>query len=96
MIHGQYECIIVESHNDILSQWGEIIAKELKGKHIIILMDEYYRGKKQYYTDKIDFYIYKLHRKEIMGSLEVTERLFEGYLHVSENDFNNFEIAFSV
>ena len=51
--------IIIESHNDTSSQWGELMASRINARHYIFLMNESYRGAGKYYEDKIDFYIFK-------------------------------------
>ena len=85
-IDPQEECI-VESHDDVTSQWGELFASKIKARHYIYMMNEYYRGPNKYYECKIDFYNFKFGRKEILGGLEAFNRLFEGYRIISEKDF---------
>ena len=80
------ECI-VESHMDVDSQWGELLAVRIGARHYIYAMPEDYRVKTPYYVPKMDFYIYKFKRHEIMGSMITFSRLFDGYMTVSENDF---------
>ena len=75
----KYESIIIESHDDITSQWGEIIANKIGAKHIILLMNEIYRGLNKHYEEKIEFYKFKFQRKEILGAEATISRLFEGY-----------------
>ena len=78
--------IIIESHADPLSQWGELMASRINARHYIFLMNESYRGAGKYYVDKMDFYIYKYHRKEILGIEDSFYRLFDGYLNISPED----------
>lgn len=77
---------IVESHMDIDSQWGELLASRIGARHYNYMMPENYRGDK-YYEDKIDFYKFKFARKELLGSKDIFSRLFDGYMTVSEADF---------
>lgn len=78
--------IIIESHEDVYSQWGELLASELGGRHYFYTMNESFRNKDNYYESKIDFYIFKFRRREILGTLSTFTRLFEGYLKVSKED----------
>lgn len=86
-----YDQIIIESHNDLTSQWSELIAERIGAKHIILLLNEKYRNNNQCYVDKIDFYKFKFYRKEIFGRIALS-RLFDGYIHISEDDYNRFDI----
>ncbi len=87
----KYENIIMESHDDRTSQWGEIIAEKIGAKHIILLMNEIYRGPYKYYEEKIDFYKFKFQRKEILGADLTISRLFEGY-EIDRNNINTLMI----
>lgn len=87
-----YDTIILESHNDRTSQWGELIAQQIGAKHIIILLNEFYREPKQCYADKIDFYFFKFKRKEILSNFITLQRLFDGFLEIKENDVNLFKM----
>ncbi|MBR6264084.1 MAG: hypothetical protein IKR05_12830 [Prevotella sp.] len=78
--------IIIESHADTLSQWGELLASRINARHYLFLMNERYRGAGKYYVDKMDFYIYKYSRKEILGSKNSFPRLFNGFLSISPKD----------
>ena len=78
--------IIIESHTDISSQWGELLASRINARHYIFLMNESYRKAGQYYVDKMDFYIFKFQRKEILGYHSSFLRLFDGYLAIPSKD----------
>lgn len=80
------EDCIVESHMDVDSQWGELLASRIGARHYNYMMPEEYRKGKSY-EKKMDFYIYKFKRKELLGSMNSFPRLFEGHLNVSESDF---------
>ena len=83
-----YDEIIMESHEDSLSQWGELLARKITARHYFFMMNEFYRGEKSYYEKKIGFYEFKLNRQEIEGSLVTLERLFDGYRKISHNDLH--------
>lgn len=77
--------IIIESHADVYSQWAEILAAKVQGKHFFYTLNEKYRGDRCY-EKKMDFYLFKFQRKEILGVLSTFNRLFEGYLVVNQTD----------
>lgn len=81
-----YENKIIESHEDIYSQWGELLANRVKARHYFFLLNEFYRGVNSYYEEKMDFYNFKFDRKEIEGTKETFKRLFEGHREISSND----------
>lgn len=84
--------IIIESHADRSSQWGEILAAELHAKHMIFLCNETYRGKDKYYIENLDFYDWKHKRKEV--SVETSKEfdmLFEGYKDVLSDEVYIFD-----
>ena len=78
--------VIIETHDDCYSQWGELLASYVGARHYFYTMHEFYRGKNQYYKNKIDFYIFKFKRKEILGVLSTFNRLFEGYMKVTRDE----------
>lgn len=80
------EDCIIESHMDVDSQWGELLASRIGARHYNCLMPENYRTGKTYEA-KIEFYKFKFKRKELLGSISTFSRLFDGYLNVSESDF---------
>lgn len=85
----RFEKIIIESHDDKTSQWAEIIASRINAKHIIVPLDEMYRNPNQTYDKQIEFYYYKLGRKELFGTY-VLDRLFDGYYEIEEKDKQRF------
>lgn len=83
--------IIIESHYDVMSFWGEILAEELKCRHYIFCCNEYYRSKNGYrtfYKDNLDFFYFKFSRNELVASSAVIGKLFEGYKGVVEARIN--------
>ncbi len=78
--------IIIESHDDSTSQWGELLASKIHARHYTYLMTEIYRGKGKSYLEKMSFYDFKYKRKEILGCPMTFNRLFEGIRTVSEDD----------
>lgn len=83
----QEDEVIVESHEDCFSQWGELLASRLKARHYFYLMNEFYRQPFQTYVEKMGFYKFKFDRHEILGSHNAFQRLFEGYYEISSNDY---------
>lgn len=81
-----YDEKIIESHEDIYSQWGELFAKRINARHYFFTMNESYRGANTYYEDKMDFYNFKFNRREIEGCLSSFKRLFDGYRNIMPND----------
>ena len=79
--------VIIESHNAATSQWGEIVASRFYARHYIYCMNEHYRGKGKHYEEKMNFYLFKYKRNEIIASRKAAERLFEGYCNVEEHNF---------
>ena len=78
--------IIIESHNDVTSFWGELLASRIKAQHFFFALNESYRGKNKYYENKMDFFLFKYNRKEILCYYQTANRLFEGYRSFEEND----------
>lgn len=83
--------IIIESHSDRTSQWGEILAAKINAKHMLFLCNETYRGKDKYYVENLDYYDFKHKRKEVAGEVDdIFFRLFENYKTVDPNETNIF------
>ena len=85
-----YDQIIIESHEDSYSQWAELLASRIHAKHFVYLMNERYRGPKMYYDKKIDFYLFKYNRKEIISGKRVISRLFEGFSYSEREDLPDY------
>lgn len=78
-VDDDYEEILIESNEDIEAIWGEIIAQRLKCKHIVFCINEIYRGENKKYVDYIEFYRYKLRKKELyLCNEDFYNDLFEG------------------
>ena len=81
------ERIIIESHYDIASQWGEILASRIKAKHMLFLCNEIYRGKGKYYVEFLDYYDFKHKRRELAGEMDdILYKLFDGYKTVPNDE----------
>lgn len=78
---------IVETHDDTYSMWGEMIATRIGARHYTYLMNEYYRYPNQCYEAKIDFFKFKFARHEILGCALTFNKLFDGYMTVTEDDY---------
>ena len=68
--------IIIESHDCNTAPWGELVAKRLNAKHITALLSERYTGPDRCYIDKLDFYRFKLERKELPFNPQRAKLLF--------------------
>lgn len=79
-----FEELIIESNTIPLALWGEIVAKQTNGKHIIYLLNEYFEDFSNSIFKFLDF---KHKRRELAGihnrSLEL---LFKGYKKIAENE----------
>lgn len=80
------DTVIVESHDDTYALWGELLAEKLKGRHIFFTMNEVFSGPGFCYQDKIDFFKFKLQRKEMWAPYTALCRLFDGTIQISKDD----------
>lgn len=87
-----YEQIIFESHFDCAALWGELLAHQIKAKHITVAMAETFRGRNEHYIDNLDFYDFKFQRGEVGCSYFALEKLFAGYRTVTQKDATPFRI----
>lgn len=74
----------IESNDETFTVWGEILAKIVSGKHIYFNLSENYglMGA-EYYGKYVDYFKYKLERRELAGIAESSvHRMFEGYMDV--------------
>lgn len=78
--------IIVESHDDVTSQWAELLSSKIGARHFFYTMNEYYRGKGKYYEEQIGFYAFKFKRREILSSKKALSRLLDGYVEVTDEN----------
>lgn len=75
--NGRYNTIILESHTKGLAFWGELLAERLHAKHLIFLLSENFAPSSKY---ELDFFNFKLERKEIAGIHQNSlQLLFRGY-----------------
>lgn len=82
--------VVVESWNSPTALWGELIASRLHGRHMFWTANEHFRkyGEDidQCYEEKIDFYMFKMDRGEILTRMETANRLFVGYRVYKEGE----------
>ncbi len=71
--------IIIESHYEIASFWGELLAEKMNGTHYIFPCNEYYRSKDSLYESNLDFYKFKYDRNELIAPGQVICKIFNGY-----------------
>lgn len=70
---GLYDEIVIESHSNNLSLWGELLASELRCRHIVFLTNEYYSA----HREQINFYKYKLKRREVFGTYGLKQIFYD-------------------
>ena len=58
----------IESNAIATAEWGEILAKEIKGKHILFNLQEQHN----YSKEEIDFLRFKFNRKELSGIVKTS------------------------
>lgn len=79
--------IVIESHDEHYSLWGELLAERVKGRNFCFIVNESFRGNGKRYEENMDFFNFKHVRKELLG---IEKRslglLFEGYKSINEND----------
>lgn len=76
------ERIVVESNSIILSLWGELLAKELKARHLIYIIGE---NKKIDSQELFEFYKFKYDNNEIFSiKKEMFSLLFSSYMRVAD------------
>lgn len=74
---------IVESHSGSTALWGELFAKELRARHHIAFLHEYFR-EECYSLSKV-FFVYKLNRKEIFCEQNAKIELIQKILNEDPN-----------
>lgn len=79
--------VIVESYDDKTALWGELLASRIHGRHMFWTANEHYRFPYQCYKEKIDFFMFKMDRGEILASINGANKLFKGYRTYEEGDF---------
>lgn len=80
--------IIIESHDDVQSYWGEIFAFVLEARHFFVAVNEIYRPTStiphRTYGDNLDFFYFKWKRNEIATSIGALNKLFNGYKNITD------------
>ena len=84
--------IIIESHDSSTAPWGELLAKRLNAKHITPLLNESYDGPARFYKEKLDFYEFKLKRRELPFNLKKSRLLFGDDSYYEKYGDNAFRI----
>ena len=75
--------IVIESNFVQVNLWGEILAKEIKAKHFVYLIQEDYSLSDMRY---MKFYDFKYRRGELAGNTEYAlSQLFDGYRKIPED-----------
>lgn len=82
--NGDVDEIIVESVEDIVSYWAELLAARIHGRHIFVACNEYFRDSYQTYEENLDFFYFKWKRKELFTSAAGIQMLFKNYKKISE------------
>lgn len=78
--------IIIESHSHPAAMWGELLAAQIKAKHMCFLCNEVFYGEGKYYSDRLDFYSFKYDRKELYGISDSSiENLFGEYRKIDNS-----------
>lgn len=76
--------IVIETGTDYTAMWGELLAKRLKAKHIVIFLDEK-NPKVNKYTR--DFYKFKYKRNELASiSMKSLQHIFLPYFELDNPD----------
>ena len=76
--------VVIESHTGASSLWGELLAKKIGAKHVLMLINEYFSDVS--YSEKIEFFIFKFKRKELYCGFGAFRKLFGCRDDVSEKD----------
>lgn len=89
----EYNIVYIESHDDCTSQWAELLAERLNAKHIFFICNEKFRGKEKYYDTCMDFYLFKLKRKELVANMTSTmQKFFSSYFDIKPHECILYEI----
>ena len=84
--------IIIETYDYWTAPWVELLAKKLKAKHIIVLLNECKESEINSFRLDVDFYMFKHKRHEFFGNLNIQRAIFEGYLPLNNEDYIPFLI----
>ena len=87
---GNYEYVVVETHKQPMAIWGELIAKRINGKHILLDLDEDFKIFEDWYYPFIDF---KHKRRELAGINELSlQKMFKDYKTITDKE--NYHLFF--
>lgn len=79
--------VIVETGTDWTSYWGELLAKRLRGRHMVLFLDE----DNQRVKNRLVFFDYKYQRGEMACITKQTMiRMFEGYRYLKPSEAIDF------
>lgn len=80
--------VIVETGTDWTSYWGELLAERLRGRHIVLFLDE----DNQRVSKRIVYFDFKYRRGEMACITKQTMiRMFEGYRNLSPSEAIDFK-----
>ena len=79
--------IIIESLDDKLAYWAELLASVIGARHFFVACNEVYRPTptlpNKTYGDNLDFFYFKWKRNELVARDTVLLKLFNGYKNVT-------------
>lgn len=82
---GNYDEVVVESHNEVMALWAELLAKNLQAKHLVYLLAEDLI--KDCSAEYMDFYLFKYDRHELVGIRpEAIYNLISKYRNIDKNN----------
>lgn len=91
---GDADDVVVESNSTRLSLWGELLAKELHAKHLILMVGEHQSIRNE---EEFRFLDFKLSRHELYTIKPQTiQNMFKGYKTISDGEAKNFYFSASV
>ena len=76
--------ILIESHDDFVAYWAELLAERIHGRHFYITTNEYFRTLGNEFEDNLDFFYFKYQRRELFGTNKSLNKLFNGYRGIKE------------
>lgn len=86
------QTIILETHDYWTSPWVELLARKIHAKHIILELNELTEDSAQYYQRYMDFYLFKLRRKEHFCIEKIFKSIYHGIDSVTYNNALQFEL----
>ena len=82
----KHDEIVIESHADTFALWGELLAVQLGAKHYCFICNEIFQGPGKCYQDNMDFFYFKLQRRELAGiHKDSISKLFSEYKKILPN-----------